>query len=124
MYQLHQREINISMLLQWSVDLYDERLIEWNWSFALIKWNGRWSSVVWLFFFNETINQNKSILTIKEKEIIFNYEKNINIEDLVSIGTIGLIAAKHAKEVIGVEIVKEAIHDAIKNAKRNNITNR
>ena len=39
------------------------------------------------------------------------------------IGTIGLIASKHAKEVIGVEIVKEAISDAIKNAKRNGITN-
>lgn len=39
------------------------------------------------------------------------------------IGTIGLIASKHAKEVIGVEIVKEAIRDAINNAKRNNITN-
>lgn len=39
------------------------------------------------------------------------------------IGTISLIAAKHAKEVYGVEIVKEAIKDAIGNAKLNNITN-
>ncbi len=39
------------------------------------------------------------------------------------IGTIGLIASKHAKKVIGIEIVKEAVSDAIKNAKRNNITN-
>mgnify|MGYP002578864110 CR=1 FL=1 len=39
------------------------------------------------------------------------------------IGTIGLIASKKAKEVIGVEIVKEAVIDAINNAKNNSITN-
>lgn len=39
------------------------------------------------------------------------------------IGTIGLIASKYAKKVIGIEIVKEAVSDAIKNAKRNNINN-
>ena len=39
------------------------------------------------------------------------------------IGTIGLIASKQAKEVVGVEIVKEAVRDAINNAKNNNITN-
>lgn len=39
------------------------------------------------------------------------------------IGTIGLIASKKAKEIISVELVKEAVIDGIKNAKRNNITN-
>lgn len=39
------------------------------------------------------------------------------------IGTIGLIAASKAKEVISVEIVKEAVRDAQSNAKRNGITN-
>ena len=39
------------------------------------------------------------------------------------IGTIGLIASKSAKEVVGVEIVKEAVRDAVNNAKNNNITN-
>ena len=39
------------------------------------------------------------------------------------IGTISLIAAKQAKKVIGVEIVKEAIIDAKKNAKLNKIEN-
>lgn len=53
---------------------------------------------------------------------------NINENDLVldaycGIGTIGLIAAKKAKKVIGVEIVKEAVIDAKNNAKRNNIQN-
>lgn len=39
------------------------------------------------------------------------------------IGTITLIAAKHAKKVIGVEIVKKAIEDAKKNASRNKVDN-
>ena len=39
------------------------------------------------------------------------------------IGTIGLIASKHAKEVTSVEIVEDAIRDAKKNARLNNITN-
>lgn len=38
-------------------------------------------------------------------------------------GTIGLIAAEKAKEVIGVELNKNAIKDAIINAKRNKIRN-
>ena len=39
------------------------------------------------------------------------------------VGTIGLIASKNAKEVISVEIVKDAHKNAIENAKRNNISN-
>ena len=38
-------------------------------------------------------------------------------------GTIGLSCAPHCKNVIGVEIVKDAVHDAITNAKINKITN-
>lgn len=38
-------------------------------------------------------------------------------------GTIGIIAAKAAKEVYGVELNKDAIKDAITNAKRNEIKN-
>ena len=53
---------------------------------------------------------------------------NITKEDRIldaycGIGTIGLIASKKAKEVIGVEIVKEAIQDAKTNARINNISN-
>ncbi len=49
-------------------------------------------------------------------------------EDIVfdaysGIGTIGLIASKHCKEVISVEIVPAAVHDAVSNAKNNGITN-
>lgn len=39
------------------------------------------------------------------------------------IGTIGMAAAKNAKEVIGVELNKNAVRDAIANAKRNGMKN-
>jgi 23S rRNA (uracil1939-C5)-methyltransferase len=39
------------------------------------------------------------------------------------IGTVSLIVSKKAKGVIGVELNKDAVKDAIKNAKRNNINN-
>ena len=39
------------------------------------------------------------------------------------IGTIGLSMAKHAKKVIGVEVVPEAVENAKENAKRNHIEN-
>ena len=46
------------------------------------------------------------------------------IYDLYSgIGTISLFASKHVKEVIGIESVKDAVKDAIQNAKLNNISN-
>ncbi len=53
---------------------------------------------------------------------------NITKDDVIldaycGIGTIGLIASKYAKKVIGVEIVKEAVIDAKNNAKNINITN-
>lgn len=38
-------------------------------------------------------------------------------------GTIGIIASKRAKEVLGVELNKDAIKDAITNAKRNDVKN-
>ena len=39
------------------------------------------------------------------------------------IGTIGMVAAGKAKEVIGVELNKDAVRDAVTNAKRNQIKN-
>ena len=39
------------------------------------------------------------------------------------VGTIGLIASRSAANVLGVEISRDAIHDAITNAKLNHITN-
>ena len=45
------------------------------------------------------------------------------IDAYCGIGTIGMIASRHAKEVIGIELNKDAIRDARINAKRNQITN-
>mgnify|MGYP003295715014 CR=1 FL=1 len=39
------------------------------------------------------------------------------------VGTIGLIASSHVQKVTGVELVKDAVNDAIMNAKINNINN-
>ena len=51
-------------------------------------------------------------------------DKSENIFDAYcGIGTISLCSSKYVKKVTGVEIVKEAIVDAKKNAKINNITN-
>jgi 23S rRNA (uracil1939-C5)-methyltransferase len=49
--------------------------------------------------------------------------KETVIDAYCGIGTIGLVAAKYAKEVIGVELNKDAFKDAIANAKRNEIKN-
>ncbi|SET30273.1 23S rRNA (uracil(1939)-C(5))-methyltransferase RlmD [[Clostridium] polysaccharolyticum] len=45
------------------------------------------------------------------------------IDAYCGIGTIGIIASKHAKEVIGAELNKDAVKDAIINAKRNGVKN-
>lgn len=50
--------------------------------------------------------------------------KNDVVLDAYSgIGTIGLIAASKVKRVISVELVEEAVKDAVKNARNNNIKN-
>lgn len=45
------------------------------------------------------------------------------IDAYSGIGTIGLIASKHVKKVIGVELNRDAVKDAITNAKRNKAKN-
>ncbi len=50
-------------------------------------------------------------------------ENDVLIDAYCGIGTIGLIASKHVKEVYGVEIVDEAIKNAKINAKNNKIKN-
>lgn len=56
-----------------------------------------------------------SLLQLKGNETI--------IDAYCGIGTIGMLAAKDAKQVLGVELNKEAIKDAKNNAKRNEIRN-
>lgn len=48
---------------------------------------------------------------------------DILLDAYCGIGTIGLIASKHCKKVVGVEIIPEAIRDAKLNAKINGIEN-
>ena len=51
-------------------------------------------------------------------------DKNSSVLDAYcGIGTIGLVAAKTAGRVVGVELNPDAVKDAIFNAKRNNIGN-
>ena len=45
------------------------------------------------------------------------------IDAYCGIGTIGIVASKNAKNVIGVELNEDAVHDAIINAKENEINN-
>lgn len=49
--------------------------------------------------------------------------KEVVLDAYCGIGTIGMIASKKAKLVYGVEIIQDAIKDAIMNAKNNNINN-
>ncbi len=49
--------------------------------------------------------------------------KETVVDAYCGIGTIGLVASKHAKEIIGVELNRDAYKDAIANAKRNDIKN-
>ena len=49
--------------------------------------------------------------------------KETVIDAYCGIGTIGLVAAKRAKNVIGVELNPDAVHDAKINARENKITN-
>ncbi|SEV84654.1 23S rRNA (uracil(1939)-C(5))-methyltransferase RlmD [[Clostridium] fimetarium] len=49
--------------------------------------------------------------------------KETIIDAYCGIGTIGIVASKYAKKVIGIELNKDAVKDAIANAKRNGISN-
>lgn len=49
--------------------------------------------------------------------------KETVVDAYCGIGTIGLVAAKQAKQVIGIEVNRDAVGDAIANARCNNIRN-
>ena len=71
--------------------------------------------------------QTNPIITEKLYEYAINSakitENDVVFDSYSGIGTIGLIASKKAKQVISVELVKEAVRDAITNAKINDIKN-
>ena len=50
-------------------------------------------------------------------------EEDVVIDAYSGIGTIGLLVAKHVKEVYGVEVIPEAVKNSQKNAELNGITN-
>lgn len=56
-----------------------------------------------------------SLLDVKGAETV--------LDTYCGIGTIGMTLAPHVKQVIGVELNKQAVKDAIQNAKRNHIDN-
>lgn len=76
---------------------------------------------------------SRSFYQINPEQTTKLYEKAIELANLTKadtlldaycgVGTIGLIASKNVEKVIGVELVKEAVNDAIGNAKANNINN-
>lgn len=75
----------------------------------------------------------KSFYQINHHQTEFLYQKAIDLLNLKGnevimdtysgIGTIGLIASKHVKQVISVELNKDAVKDAQMNAKMNRISN-
>ena len=75
----------------------------------------------------------KSFYQVNPAQTEILYQKAIELADLsgdeivvdayCGIGTIGLIASDCAKQVIGVELNKDAVRDAVVNAKRNDATN-
>lgn len=76
---------------------------------------------------------SKSFYQINHEQTEKLYQKAIDLADINSndivldaycgVGTIGIIASKKAKKVIGVELVKDAVDNAIWNARNNNIKN-
>ena len=85
-----------------------------------------------LFGLNFTIS-SKSFYQVNpsQTEVLYNTaidfaklgKDDVVLDAYCGIGTIGLIASKHVKKVIGVETVAPAIVNAKSNAKKNNISN-
>ena len=70
------------------------------------------------------VNPIQTEILYKKAIELANLNKNeVVLDCYCGIGTISLSLAKQVKQVIGVEIVKEAVNDAINNAKHNNINN-
>lgn len=71
--------------------------------------------------------QVNSVQTQKLYSIAMEYAnltgKEKVIDTYCGIGTIGMVAARNAKEVLGVELNRSAVKDAINNAKANNVQN-
>lgn len=70
------------------------------------------------------INHEQTIKLYSEALNLVKITKNdVVLDAYCGVGTIGIISAVHAKNVIGVELVKDAVENAIINAKMNSINN-
>lgn len=70
------------------------------------------------------VNSTQTEILYSKAIELAHFEGNETIIDAYcGTGTIGICASNKVKKLIGVEINKQAIHDAIKNAKRNEIEN-
>ena len=67
---------------------------------------------------------NKNIMTKMYEKAVSYINKSNRVLDLYSgTGTITLLASKKAKEVIGIEVVKDAVKDANNSLELNNVSN-
>lgn len=73
--------------------------------------------------FYQINHQQCEILYHKALDLLNLKGNEIVIDAYCGIGTIGMIASSKVKEVIGVEVNKDAVKDAINNAKMNKINN-
>ena len=64
-----------------------------------------------------------AVLYSKALELANLSKSDILLDAYCGVGTIGIVASDKVNKVIGVELVKEAVNDAITNAKMNNIKN-
>ena len=76
---------------------------------------------------SKSFYQINSVQTAKLYKLAIEAAK-LNKEDVIldtycGVGTIGIIASDYVKQVLSVEIVKDAVNDAIDNAKANNVKN-
>jgi 23S rRNA (uracil1939-C5)-methyltransferase len=73
-------------------------------------------------FFQVNLEQTEKLYQ-KALQLTDLHKDDLLLDAYCGIGTIGITAANQVKEVMGIEIVTEAVEDARDNAERNNITN-
>ena len=108
--------------------------IEWPTIRIFSCFSSSFATTVFTCFFQRRIDDfAKSFYQINHEQTEKLYSEAIRLANLTKadtlldaycgVGTIGLIASKHVQKVTGVELVKDAVNDAIMNAKINNINN-
>ena len=70
----------------------------------------------------QNYNPRRTSVVLGEDEKVL-YGKGFILDTLCGIGTIGLTASDKARQVVGVEVNRDAVRDAIGNAKHNGVKN-